>query len=271
MPELAFETAYPSTGPESYERYFVPAVSLPLARDLVAAAALRPGERVLDVACGTGVVTRLASERVGPSGSVAGLDVNAGMLEAARAVAAPGPAITWYETSAEAMPLPDASLDVVLCQLGLQFISAKLAALREMRRVLAPTGRVLISVPGPAPALIAILAEALAEHIGPGAAGFARLVFSLYDEDEISELLDAAGFVDVTVERARKDLPLPAPADFLWQYIHGTPLAAAVAGASDERRAALERDVTARWQEIEVDGRLTLEISLTTATARVSS
>jgi SAM-dependent methyltransferase len=127
----------------NYERYFVPAIGGPLAEELVAAAALRTGERVLDVACGTGVVARHAADRVGPAGSVAGADINAGMLEVARTVAMSSgrTSIQWYETAAEAMPLPDGEFDVVLCQLALQFFADKAAALREMRRVLASGGR----------------------------------------------------------------------------------------------------------------------------------
>jgi len=79
-------TDYDGTGPENYEKFFVPAIGGPLAKDLVASASLQPGERVLDVACGTGVVTRLAARQVGQRGSVAGLDVNPGMLSVARSV-----------------------------------------------------------------------------------------------------------------------------------------------------------------------------------------
>src|SRR6187399_3084259 len=84
-----FYEAYGGTAPEAYERYFVPAIGGPLAQDLIAEAALRAGERVLDVACGTGVVARLAAERVGAGGAVAALDLNSAMLDVARAVPAP--------------------------------------------------------------------------------------------------------------------------------------------------------------------------------------
>ena len=80
-PQEFYGTSYGGSATENYERYFVPAIGGPLAEQLVAAAALRPGERVLDVACGTGVVARLAADRVDPAGSVAGADVNTGMLE----------------------------------------------------------------------------------------------------------------------------------------------------------------------------------------------
>src|SRR5512146_3463808 len=106
---------YSGSAPENYERYFVPQIGAPLAADLLEIAALRPGERVLDVACGTGVVARLAAQRVGPTGSVAGLDLNPGMLAVARSVAPSDSSIQWYESSAEAMPLSDETFDAVLC------------------------------------------------------------------------------------------------------------------------------------------------------------
>jgi len=121
---------------ENYQRFFVPQIGAPVAADLLAAARLLPGERVLDVACGTGVVARLAAERVGPSGTVAGLDIHPAMLAVARSESTSG--ARWYEASAESMPLADATFDVVLCQMGLQFVTDKRAALREMHRVLVP-------------------------------------------------------------------------------------------------------------------------------------
>jgi ubiquinone/menaquinone biosynthesis C-methylase UbiE len=118
MAEQYFGKAYGGNPPANYERFFVPAIGAPLATDLIHLAALRPGERVLNFACGTGVVARLASQEVGDTGTVAGLDVNPGMLAVARSTTPLGMPIEWHEASAEAMPLPDASFDVVLCQMG---------------------------------------------------------------------------------------------------------------------------------------------------------
>ena len=109
MSTQPFSESFAANPAENYERYFVPAIGKPLAEDLIALAALEPGERVLDVACGTAIVARLASEKVRPTGSVAGIDVNAGMLAVARAVTPPDTSIEWYEASAEEMPLPDES------------------------------------------------------------------------------------------------------------------------------------------------------------------
>lgn len=253
---------------ENYQRYFVPAIGGPVAEDLIEAAGLQAGERVLDVACGTGVVARLAADRVGPSGTVAGLDVNPGMLAVARVSTPSGISINWYEASAEAMPLPDGSFDVVLCQMGLQFMSDKPAALREMRRVLDRAGRLYVNVPGPKPSLFGIMTEALARHIGPQAAAFLDVVFSLHDADDMTKLLRAAGFREVDVRATPKLLRLPAPADFLWQYVYSSPLAEPVSKGGADRRMALERDVCSRWQTLVTDGALPLEVGMTTAAAR---
>jgi ubiquinone/menaquinone biosynthesis C-methylase UbiE len=260
--------AYGGSVPENYERYFVPAIGAPLANDLIKIAALRPGERVLDVACGTGVVARLASQPVGAAGTVAGLDINPGMLAVARSTTPPGMAIDWHEASAEAMPLRDASFDAVLCQMGLQFVPDKHAALSEMRRVLAPGGRLILNVPGPTPQLLVIMGEALARHIGAEAAGFVYHVFSLHDTAELQNLLNGAGYRDVSVHADTKSLRLPAPEEFLWQYVHSTPLAGAVAQVNDERRGSLERDVVAKWQEFVKDRALMLQVRMVVATAR---
>jgi len=255
---------YQGSGPENYEKFFVPAIGAPLARDLITAASLRPGERILDIACGTGVVTRLAAEQVGDQGSVAGLDVNPCMLAVARKSAPTGSAIDWYETTAEAMPLPDESFDVALCQMGLQFVPNKLKALEETRRVLGRGGRVVLNLPGPTPQMFVALAGALARHVDPQCEGFVYAVFSMYDSDELRTLMSEAGFEDVHIERTQKTLRLPPPEEFLWQYIYSTPLAGPVGQATDEQRAALADEVCGGWQELVSDGRLTLELGVTT-------
>lgn len=261
-------TTYSGNPAQNYERYFVPAIGEPVARDLIDRAALRPGERVLDVACGTGIVARLAAEQVGETGTVAGLDVHPGMLAAARAVTPPDTAVDWHEANAEAMPLPDGVFDVVLCQMGLQFIADKAAALSEMRRVLAPGGRIILNAPGPTPPPMAIIAEALATHVRPEVAGFVHAVFSLHDPDQLNKLLDVAGFKDVVVDRHLKTLRVPPPQDFLWQYIHSTPMADAVAQIDDEAHAALEQRVVAGCEPFVDEGALVMEVRMLTAIGR---
>jgi ubiquinone/menaquinone biosynthesis C-methylase UbiE len=268
MSKQYFGKTYGGNPPANYERFFVPAIGAPLATDLIHLAALRPGERVLDVACGTGVVARLASQQVGATGTVAGLDVNPGMLAVARSATPPGMQIEWHEASAEAMPLPDASFDAVLCQMGLQFMPDKDAALREMWRVLVRGGRLILNVPGPTPRLFTIMGEALARHIDSGATGFVNQVFSLHDTAELEKLVNGAGFHDVSVQSGTKSLRLPPAEEFLWQYVHSTPLAGAVAQVVEGKRDALERDVVAKWQDFEKDSALLLQVRIVIATAR---
>lgn len=268
MAKQHFGKAYGGNAPENYERFFVPAIGAPLATDLIHLAALRSGDRVLDVACGTGVVARLASQQVGATGKVAGLDVNPGMLAVARSITSPGTSIEWHEASAAAMPLPAEAFDVVLCQLSLQLMPDKLPALQEMRRVLVHDGRMVLNVPGPAGRIFAILAEAMERHISPQAAGFVRQVFSLSDISELQRLTSDVGFRDVVVDANTKVLRLPPPKEFLWQYVHSTPLAGIVTQAGEEACGALERDIVAEWQDFEEDGAMTYEQRIVVVTAR---
>lgn len=252
---------------ENYQRFFVPHIGAPVAEDLIAQAELQPGERVLDVACGTGVVARLAAEHVGDTGSVTGLDIHPGMLAVAAETTPPDTAIDWREGNAESLPFEDGEFDVAFCQMSLQFPSGKLAVLREMRRVLKIGGRAHVNVPGPKPPLFDILSDGLARHFGPQASAFADRVFSMHDVDELTELIRGAGFREVNVEAKPKDLHLPAPADFLWQYIYSTPLAQAAGQASQEQRDALERDVCGQWRIFAEGGSMPIRVGVTTGAA----
>jgi ubiquinone/menaquinone biosynthesis C-methylase UbiE len=230
-------------------------------------ARLKRGERVLDVGCGTGVATRLAAEQVGAEGRVTGIDVNPGMLAVARSVTPDETAIEWKEASAEAIPFDDRSFDVVLCQLSLQFMPDRAKALGEMRRVLVPGGRLVLNVPGPAGLLFETLADAMEHHIAPEAATFVHTVFSLHEEPEIKGLLKDAAFRDVDAHAYTKELALPASREFLWQYVDSTPLAGAVASASNEARSAMEQEVLAGWADHEEGDGMTYQQRIVVASA----
>lgn len=267
MSEATYETTFASRAAESYERRFVPAIGRPVAEGLVEEAALRPGERVLDVACGTGIVTRLAAERVGPDGAVAGLDPNPAMLAVARrAVTGPAP-IAWHEAPAEDMPLDDDRFDVVLCGMGLQFFQDRAAGLREAHRVLIPGGRLVANVPGPTPPPLRWLREGLARHVSAEAASFVDAVFSLHDADELRSLAMEAGFRRPEIRSEETALELGAPADFLWSYVESTPVAAQVATMDEERRSALERDFIEACGPRLTDGVLKGTVRMTTLVA----
>ncbi|HVM40234.1 MAG TPA: methyltransferase domain-containing protein [Acidimicrobiia bacterium] len=258
---------FSGTAAENYERYFVPAIGKPVSDALMAAAALRDGEEVLDVACGTGVATRRAADAVGRDGRVVGLDVAPDMLDVARSVTTATP-IEWREGDAASLPFPDATFDVVLSQMGLMFVEDKAAALREARRVLREGGRCVVNTPGAIQPLFEIMDEALARHISPDLAGFVRVVFSMDDPQELEGLLKEAGFSDVTAGTVDVDLRLPAPGDFLWQYINLTPMGAFVGQAPADAREALEREVVTRWEPFTVDGILAGTQPIVQATAR---
>jgi len=225
---------------ERYERWVVPFVIGPWAPGLLDLAELRAGQRVLDVATGTGVIARLAARRVTPGGAVTGLDLNEGMLKAARQFPLPpGVTIDWRQGSALALPFSDGAFDVVLCQQGLQFFPDRVKALREMHRVLVSGGRVALSVwTGPSPYFVA-LREGLARHVSPEAATSSAAAFTLGDSDELSGLLKRADFHDVVVHHVRMTLRFPAPEEFLLRHLSAVPVAELVAAASEEDRAAL--------------------------------
>src|SRR5690625_4166215 len=182
-------------GPNAYERCLVPEFFAPCADQLFDLASPAPGQRVLDVACGTGIVARRASATVGDDGVVVGIDVNEGMLDQARA-ADPIGTIEWQRADATALPFPDTSFDVVYCQQGLQFVPERGRAVREMHRVLRPGGRVAIATwrsldDNPA---FAEFVDVLHRQVGEKAATMIRAAFTGPDHDQIAELLSDAGF-----------------------------------------------------------------------------
>jgi ubiquinone/menaquinone biosynthesis C-methylase UbiE len=129
--------------PEMYERWLVGPLFRPFAELALEEVSLSPGDRVLDIACGTGIVARLAKERLGDAGHVVGVDVSPDMLAVARAVA---PGLDWRAGSALALPLQDnEQFDVVVCQQGLQFFPDKQAAATQMRRALKSGGRLAVA------------------------------------------------------------------------------------------------------------------------------
>jgi ubiquinone/menaquinone biosynthesis C-methylase UbiE len=232
----------------AYERYLVPRFMAPGAEGLLEAAGVGPGESVLDLGCGTGIVARRAAARVGPGGRVAGLDLNEGMLAVARAAsAAARPAIEWHQGNAAALPFPDGAFDAVLSQLALQFFSDAGRALAEARRVLAPAGRAAFSTCRPIrywPPYVA-LADALARHVGPAAGQGVRSIFPEWSAADLRALFARAGFRETSVRVEVAGARYPSPAEMLRQEAASSPLAAPVAALAPAARAALIRDLEA--------------------------
>ncbi|MCU9850397.1 methyltransferase domain-containing protein [Defluviimonas sp. WL0024] len=175
-----------------YDRAFVPALFGQFAPMLADAAAIAPGEHVLDVGCGTGVAALAAAERIGPEGHVTAVDINPGMLAVARSKS---DAIEWIEAPAESLPLADGQFDAVMCQFALMFFADRTAALREMARVTKPGGRIALlvwEVLDRTPAYDRLV-PLVGEIAGPDAAAALAAPFSLGSIGDIKDEIDRAG------------------------------------------------------------------------------
>jgi SAM-dependent methyltransferase len=232
-------------GARAYDTLFVPSLIGVYAPIVADAVALGPGDRVLDVACGTGIVAREALRRVGPSGSVAGLDANAGMLAVAAEYSA---AIAWHDGLAESLPFPDAAFDAVTSQFGLMFFRDRAQAIAEMRRVLRPGGRLAVAVWVSLDAIPAFAAEvALFERVcGSAAAEALRAPFALGDPAALRPLFPDAAITTHTRTARFPSVRTLIEADLRgWLPIMGVHLAEAViAEALNAADTALAPHVT---------------------------
>ena len=231
---------------ERYERILVLAILGPFAQALVAWAKLPVGAFVVDVGCGTGAATRSAAEHVGPTGRVVGIDINAGMLAIAQSLSPVlGAPIEWIEHSAYQLPIPDQSVDVVLCAQTLQFLDQRPVALAEMYRVIKPEGYVALSLwcdiqENP---YFHALVDAVAHHIGPETAAGLGTAFRLSNADEIRSLLSATGLRSIEMAVVQLDLDLPVLTGFVPRHISATPMATGYAAASAGAQRAVVDEI----------------------------
>lgn len=209
---------------EVYEAFFVPALFGDWAGPVADAAGLAPGQRVLDVACGTGVLARAAAARVGPGGAVVGLDRNAGMLAVARRQA---PGIEWREGLAESLPFEAASFDAVVSQFGLMFFQDRDRALGEMWRVLRPGGRLAVAVwdalertPG-----YAAMTALLQRLFGDAAADALRAPYALGEAGALAALFARAGIAGARVETREGEARFPSVESWVHTDVKGWTLA----------------------------------------------
>jgi ubiquinone/menaquinone biosynthesis C-methylase UbiE len=182
----------------AYEELFVPALFEAWAPRVLDAARIEAGDRVLDVACGTGVLARAAAGRAGRAGAVAGADVNAAMLEVAARI---DPGIEWQAAPAEDLPFDDQSFDAVVSQFGLMFFSDPAAAAGEMHRVLVPGGRAAVAVFDALENVPAYEAMAgILDRLGHATAASAlRVPFAYGDTQLLATLFEEARFATVAV------------------------------------------------------------------------
>ena len=225
------------TAAEAYESTFVPAIFAEWAPLLVDAAGVRPGQAVLDVACGTGIVARTAADRLDGDGVVVGLDRNEAMLTVARRVS---PELAWQLGDAATLPFPDRSYDVALCQMALMFFPDRVHALREMRRVVAAEGTVGVVVPASLPEqpAYAPFVEMAARHSAE-----ARTYLSTYWAagalDQLCGEFAAAGLDVVDTLTHRGTARFASVEQFVTTEVEGTPL---INRISAETYQAIRRD-----------------------------
>jgi SAM-dependent methyltransferase len=250
---------------EVYEQFFVPALFGQFAPLVAEAAGAAPGQRSLDVACGTGVLAREMHRRTAPGGRATGLDRNPGMLAVARRTE---PAVDWLEAKAEALPLPDGHFDAVVSQFGLMFFEDRVAALGEMWRVLRPGGCLVVAVwdaleklPGFA-ALVALFDR----QLGAAAAASLRAPFVLGDRAGLVAELAAAGIPGARIETGGGTARFPSIEGWVRTEVKGWTLADQVDEDSYRRLQRAARDALRDFAG--PDGAVAFAVSAHLAVAR---
>jgi len=219
---------------EAYEAGFVPALFAEWAPLLVGAAGVRPGQMVLDVACGTGIVARVAADRASSAGRVVGLDLNEAMLTVARRVRTD---IEWRQGDVANLPFSDRSFDVVLCQMALMFFPDKVGAMRELRRVCRDRGTIGIVVPAELEAQPAYRAfvEVASAEVGPQARALLGSYWSCGRIDDLTEWCAAADLELVDIQTHDGTARFGSSDELVATEVNGSPLAELVDAVSYEQ------------------------------------
>ncbi|MGV9989316.1 class I SAM-dependent methyltransferase [Streptomyces sp. NPDC003374] len=258
------------TAPERYERYAAPLMA-PFVTALLDAADLYPGATVLDLACGTGFVARAAAARVGPAGRVHGADLNEGMVKVAR-VHHPRmyPDIEFTAASADRLPYPDATFDVVVCQQGAQFFPDLDAALAEVARVTRPGGRFAATVwaDRSLSPYFAAQYEVVAEYGGARVAESCAAALAC-TADRLTTGLETAGFHDATAHQVTFGITLPPLDTYARDQLSATPWGQELLDTrGEEALTEAGRAMAARLADrTAADGTATLPFTATLATA----
>ena len=209
---------------EIYEEFYLPALFEEWPPRVIEAARIQSGQRVVDVACGTGVLARAVAERVGPEGSTVGVDINEGMLAVARAKS---PGIEWRQAPAEKLPLDDDTIDSVVSQFGLMYFEDQQGALEEMIRVLRPGGNLAVAVwdtlkntPG-----YAAVTQLLQRLFGDEVANEMKGPYSLGDKQVLQHLFASAGISGANIQTHEGTARFPSIEAWIHADIKGWTLA----------------------------------------------
>ena len=217
-----------------YEEQKVPAIFSPLAEATLDAVPLFDDDSILDIACGTGIVARKARERVGPSARIVGVDLNEGMIDAARNLGdSHSQSCEWRTADVTKLPFEDGTFSVAFCQQGLQFFPDQELALREIKRVLRPGGRIALTVWSETSALFKALAEALRRHVNDEVAERLLAPFASPGADALGSLVSEQGFGDISAQVLAVERVLGDPENAIPKEIMGTPVGPAVLERGD--------------------------------------
>jgi ubiquinone/menaquinone biosynthesis C-methylase UbiE len=234
--------------PEFYERYLVPLIFEPYARDLAARVAAAKPQRILEIAAGTGVVTRALASALPETARIVATDLNPPMLEHAKTRMRDDGRIEWKPADAQDLPFEDASFDAVACQFGVMFFPDKTRAFKEARRVLKPGGRYFFSVWDKIAdnEFADVVTEALAEMFPNDPPRFlARTPHGHYDIDDLRGRLKEAGFTAISADAVDARSKAATAREPAVAYVEGTPLRNEV----EERDPARLEEATARATE----------------------
>jgi len=214
---------------------------------LLEAVGLAPGNRVIDIACGTGFVTRQAARALGESGKTVGVDINEGMLELAKiSTDSTEPfTIDWQKGDVGSLPFEDASFNVALCQQGLQFFDDKNAALCEVRRILVPGGKIGLSVWGSLDEnpYFSAITEAARRHIGKEAADGLNNPHTLANPADVADLLATAGFQNIIIKKTETYMSTPPVRAFLPAHLSAMPVGDMLSKLPEQKQSAMLEDV----------------------------
>lgn len=224
---MSTHTRFAGSIPELYERFIVPLIMAPYARDLAKRVHARPGDRVLELACGTGALTREVVLQLPPTATLTATDLNEPMLAAARKTTESAH-VHWQTANLLALPFDAASFDIVVCEFGIMFLPDKAAAAREVRRVLRPGGAYLFNVWGsleynPLPRLADEVVSRLYPENPP--AFYGAVPHGYFDPQQIERDLRAGGFSHVDIDTVDLEATITTPEEAAVALIEGTPFA----------------------------------------------
>ena len=222
---LRHDVQFTGSIPAAYDRFLGPTIFDPFAADLATGLKVSSGAAVLEIACGTGILTKHLRRVLPARATLTATDLNEPMLEYARAQL-PDAGVTWQLADAQALPFPDAAFDAVACQFGLMFVPDKARAFAEARRVLRPQGQFAFNVWGTLAENPAgrIARETIAQFFTGDRPTFYDVPFSLHDEPLVRDLLRAARMEVVVCEQVRKEAYSPSALDLARGYVTGNPI-----------------------------------------------